>query len=81
MLTIVNQTYRFKVVKNHNGLKVFSYQVHDVNNPLNPLLRTFRTKWEADEFIGHTPKAPYKETKAEKDYAQFTGSSQQGRSR
>lgn len=75
MLTTVNKTSRYKVVKNHNGLKVFSYQVHDVNNPLNPLLETFGTKWEADEFIGHTPKAPFKETKAKKDYEQYTGSS------
>lgn len=74
MLTVVNKTDRYKVVKNHSGLKVFSYQIHDVNNPLNPLLRTFKTKWEADEFIGHTPKAPVKETKANKDYAQYTGS-------
>lgn len=73
MLTVVNQTSLYKVVKNHSGLKVFSYQIHDVNNPLNPLLKTFGTKWEADKFIDHTPKAPCKETKAKKDYPQFTG--------
>lgn len=75
MLTVVNKTKTYKVVKNHNGEKVFSYQIHDVNNPLNPLLRTFKTKWEADHFIGNTPEAPSKETKAKKNYAQFTGSS------
>lgn len=75
MLTIVNRTKRHKVVKNHNGEKVFSYQIHDVDNPLNPLLRVFKTKWEADNFIDNSPKAPVKETKARKDYSQYTGNS------
>lgn len=81
MLTVVNQTKTHKVVKNHKGTLVFSFQVHDKNNPLNPVIETFKTKWEADKFIGHAPKAPVKETKANKDYPQFTGSSKNGKSK
>ena len=75
MLTVVNKTKDHKVVKHHGGKVRVTYQVHDVHNPLNPLLRVFGTKWQADEFIGHTPKAPIKETKRKKDYSQYTGGS------
>ncbi len=82
MLTVVNQNDKYKVVKNHKGTLVFSFQIHDKHNPLNPLLRnmngeavTFNTKWQADKYIGAVPQAPVKETKAAKDYSQYTGSS------
>ena len=77
MLTVVNQNAKYKVVKNCNGTTgvVISFQVHDKDNPLNPVIEHFNTKWQADKFIGATPVAPVKETKAAKDYAQYTGSS------
>ena len=75
MLTIVNRNVDlgYTVVKNHHNGVTFGYQVHSEDK--NPVVETFKTKREADEFIVRVPVAPVIETKAEKTYSQFTGTS------
>jgi len=76
MLTVVNRNVDlgYTVVKNHHNGVVFGYQIHGENKS-NPVVETFKTKREADEWIRKVPVAPVIETKAEKMYSQYTGSS------
>ncbi len=56
-LTEVNRGNNMAVIKNHYNGDVFGYQVHTCDghakhDPLNPLIETFPTKVEADDYIG-----------------------------
>ena len=73
MLTVVshNKENNLKVVKrsmySHDFEIIYEYQVHDVQDALNPLRESFSTKAEADEYIGvNLKKAPEKKSKRSK---------------
>ncbi|KKK86354.1 hypothetical protein LCGC14_2764080 [marine sediment metagenome] len=61
MLTQVshNKERHLKVVKrsnNNDPTIIYEYQVHDTQDTLNPLRKSFSTKAEADEYAGLTLK-------------------------
>ncbi len=70
MLTLVNRNPKLhlSVYKSHHDGVLFEYQIHNDKSPLQPIIRRFLTKSEADRFIENEPVAPVKETRSAKSY-------------